>query len=133
MDTTLVVTELVFFSIVAGVVVLIVAGMRKQHTREQEHVASLSEHDRKTYLENKAKAQAEAIYGPLRPAMVCPHCKQKGSVHTKKVTHKAGVSGGKATAAVLTGGASLLAVGLSRKQDLTEAHCTNCNSTWHFA
>jgi hypothetical protein len=129
MDTTLVVTELVFFSIVAGVVILIVAGARKQHAQEQEHVASLSEHDR----ENKAKAQAEAIYGPLRPTMVCPHCQQKGSVHTKKVTHKAGVSGGKATAAVLTGGASLLAVGLSRKQDLTEAHCTHCNSTWHFA
>lgn len=133
MDTTLVVTELVFFSIVAGVVVLIVAGARKQNAQEQERVASLSEHDRKTYLKNKAKAQTEAMHSPLRPAVVCPHCQQKGPVHTKKVTHKAGVSGGKATAAVLTGGVSLLAVGLSRKQDLTEAHCTNCNSTWHFA
>lgn len=45
---------------------------------------------------------------------------------------KAGVSGGKATAALLTGGFSLLAMGLSRKQRVTEAWCSNCQSTWCF-
>lgn len=133
MDTTLVITELVFFGIVAGVVALVLVTVRKQRAREESEISALSEADRHAYLTKKADARAEAIYGPLRVALVCPHCQQKGSVHTKKVTQKTGVSGGKATAAVLTGGASLLAVGLSRKQGLTEAHCTNCNSTWHFA
>ncbi len=52
--------------------------------------------------------------GELNRAMVCPHCQTRGSVYTKAVTQKKGVSGGKATAALLTGGVSLLATGLSR-------------------
>ena len=52
--------------------------------------------------------------GDINPEMVCPHCQKKGGIRTKAVTKKAGVSGGKATAAVLTGGVSLLATGLSR-------------------
>lgn len=65
-------------------------------------------------------------------AMVCPHCQSRGTVRTKNVTQKKGVSGGKATAAVLTGGVSLLATGLSRKEQNTEAHCSRCGATWHF-
>jgi hypothetical protein len=65
-------------------------------------------------------------------AMVCPHCQIKGKVITSKVKVKIGISGGKATAAVLTGGVSLLATGLSRKEDMTEAYCSNCQNTWHF-
>jgi hypothetical protein len=71
-------------------------------------------------------------HGPQNPKLLCQHCGEKGHVHTKSVRTKAGVSGGKATAALLTGGISLFAVGLSRKQSLTEAWCGNCSSTWHF-
>ncbi len=79
-----------------------------------------------------ATLQAESRYGRRNPAMICPHCQQQGTVHTRPVTQKKGVSGGKATAAVLTGGISLLATGLSRKEQNTQAHCVNCNSTWFF-
>lgn len=72
------------------------------------------------------------VYGQLNPQMVCPHCQEKGNVHTKQVKQKAGISGGKVTGALLTGGLSILGTGLSRKVKVTEAHCTNCNSTWHF-
>lgn len=65
--------------------------------------------------------------------MVCPHCQTKGTVATKQVKVKQGISGGKATGAVLTAGFSILATGLSRKQTVTEAHCRNCGMTWHFA
>jgi len=51
-------------------------------------------------------------------------------VTTKPVKVKRGVSGGKATAAVLTGGISLLGTGLSRKVKATELHCGNCSMTW---
>ncbi|MDO8307003.1 MAG: hypothetical protein Q7V58_01430 [Actinomycetota bacterium] len=51
---------------------------------------------------------------------------------TKSVKAKKGVSGGKATGAVLTGGISILATGLSRKEKVTEAHCSNCRTTWVF-
>jgi hypothetical protein len=65
-------------------------------------------------------------------AMICPHCQSRGTVRTNQVKRKKGVSGGKATAAVLTGGLSILATGLSRKETVTEAHCTNCRNTWQF-
>lgn len=65
-------------------------------------------------------------------AMICPHCQTKGSVSTTDVKRKKGISGAKATGAILTGGISLLATGLSRKEDMTQAHCQNCNCTWEF-
>ena len=64
--------------------------------------------------------------------IVCPHCQTKGHVTTRQVQLKKGVSGGKAVGALLTGGVSLLAVGLSRKEDATKATCSNCGSVWHF-
>jgi hypothetical protein len=64
--------------------------------------------------------------------IVCPQCHSRGCVTTSIVKLKKGISGAKATGAVLTGGLSLLAVGLSRKEDLTEAECSNCGSVWHF-
>jgi hypothetical protein len=45
---------------------------------------------------------------------------------------KRGISGGKATGAVLTGGVSMLATGLSRKEAATKATCGNCGSRWVF-
>lgn len=65
--------------------------------------------------------------------LVCPHCQTKGKVRTRLATRKVGVSGGKAAGAVLTGGLSLLATGLSRKQKLTVASCGQCGVTWTIA
>jgi hypothetical protein len=64
--------------------------------------------------------------------MICPHCQTRGTVSTSKTKVKQGISGGKATGAVLTGGLSLLAVGLSRKQKATKARCSNCGAEWLF-
>lgn len=68
----------------------------------------------------------------LNPAMICPHCQSKGTVSTERVKMKKGISGSKATAAVFTGGISMIATGLSRKEELTKAHCSGCGSTWYF-
>lgn len=43
-----------------------------------------------------------------------------------------GISGGKATGAVLTGGISVLATGLSRKEKGAQLHCGSCQVTWHI-
>jgi hypothetical protein len=51
---------------------------------------------------------------------------------TRKVEAKKGISGGKATGAVLTAGISILATGLSRKETVTQVACTNCKSQWTF-
>jgi hypothetical protein len=64
--------------------------------------------------------------------MVCPHCQTKGSVVTERTKMKQGISGGKATGALLTGGFSILATGLSRKQKVTKARCTHCGAEWVF-
>lgn len=67
-----------------------------------------------------------------KPEMVCPQCGERGQVRVKTVKQKRGVSGGKAAGALLTGGLSLFATGLSRKAQVTEAHCSNCSITWHI-
>jgi hypothetical protein len=64
--------------------------------------------------------------------IICQQCQTRGRVTTRQVTLKNGISGGKATGALLTGGLSLLATGLSRKEDATKAECANCGSVWHF-
>jgi hypothetical protein len=46
-------------------------------------------------------------YGTVKPQIICPHCQTHGLVRTKADRVKAGVSGGKATGAILTAGASL--------------------------
>ena len=74
----------------------------------------------------------ENSWGALNPKIICPHCQTKGSVRTQPVKRKKGISGAKATGALLTGGISMLATGLSRKEDITQAHCDNCKSTWDY-
>ena len=71
-------------------------------------------------------------HGPVGKELICPHCQAQGHVHTKSVQQKKGISGGKATAALLTGGVSMLATGLSRNEQATEAYCGNCKSKWTF-
>lgn len=77
--------------------------------------------------------ESRLMQGMLSPQMVCPHCQWKGCVRVKRVKVKQGISGGKATGALLTGGVSLLATGLSRKSKVSEAYCTHCFTTWQFA
>jgi hypothetical protein len=75
---------------------------------------------------------AEYLYGNTFPEAICPHCQTKGTVRMKPGLVKAGISGAKATGAILTGGVSLLATGLSRKENVTQAHCVNCGVTWQI-
>jgi hypothetical protein len=56
-----------------------------------------------------------------------------GRVKAKRVKMKQGVSGGKAAGAVLTAGFSVLATGLSRKQEVTEMKCRACKTVWHVS
>jgi hypothetical protein len=62
--------------------------------------------------------------------IICPHCQTVGSVKSRRVKVKAGISGGKATAAVMTMGVSVLASGLSRKDKRTEMSCSTCKMKW---
>jgi uncharacterized OB-fold protein len=66
------------------------------------------------------------------PHMVCPHCQTKGNVNTQQTKMKQGISGGKATGALLTFGTSMLVTGLSRKQKVTKARCGTCGAEWVF-
>jgi hypothetical protein len=65
--------------------------------------------------------------------IVCPHCQMAGQVTVRAVSRKKGVSGGKATGALLTGGASMLLTGLSRKEPARVLSCGNCGMTWDVA
>lgn len=65
--------------------------------------------------------------------VVCPHCQSRGTVTATTVKRKQGISGGKATGALLTGGVSLFATGLSRKQQITRMKCGKCRVEWDVA
>ena len=102
------------------------AEQKAAQRREERLVAAKAEADRR---------QAELLTllrGPVNQAMICPHCQSKGTVRTKRVSQKKGISGAKATGALLTGGFSLLATGLSRHEGATEAYCTHCKNQWVF-
>lgn len=62
--------------------------------------------------------------------IVCPHCHVVGGVTRTSVKKKQGISGGKATGAIFTGGISMLGTGLSRKENFTRFSCRNCGTTW---
>jgi hypothetical protein len=83
-------------------------------------------------IENHRRSKFMSGISEINPNLVCPHCQTKGFVSTKQIKKKKGISGAKATAAVLTLGWSLLATGLSKKDTITEAHCDNCGTTWHY-
>lgn len=70
--------------------------------------------------------------GAIHFSIVWPHCQQRGQVRTTRMRRKQGISGSKATAAILTGGLTLLATGLSRKEWRTQARCDACRSQWDF-
>lgn len=81
--------------------------------------------------EGQAKMrQYEAQKRALDEKIKCPHCDTAGFVTTADTHQKSGISGGKATGAVLTGGLSMLATGLSREQSGKTCTCSNCGMTW---
>jgi len=71
-------------------------------------------------------AQANVGAGQI----VCPHCQQRGHVTIRLLDRKTGISGGKAAGAVLTGGLSAAATGLSRKELARQLTCGNCKMQW---
>lgn len=111
--------------LVAVVVLAIVAA-----AAEKRKVAAMPHAERQIYLEKQQASALTLQHGQINLALICPHCQEKGRVRTKLVKRKMGVSGGKATAAILTSGVSMLATGLSRKEQSTEAYCGNCASKW---
>ena len=115
-----------------GVIVAIVVTATLAVRAEQEKIAQMSPEERECYLAQKREEQLTLQWGPINPAMLCPHCQAKGNIRTKHVVQKRGISGGKATAALITGGISVLATGLSRKEGATQAYCASCNNTWVF-
>ena len=64
--------------------------------------------------------------------MICPHCQAQGYVKIKRKKKKKGISGGKVMGAIVTGGWSLLGTGLSRKETVNQAKCSNCGIKWDF-
>jgi predicted RNA-binding Zn-ribbon protein involved in translation (DUF1610 family) len=137
----------ILLALVAFVVATTVKGNERLRRKRAEKLEPMSDTEREAYLANEREVaerhaerqrrasqdwRDELEYGKLNAAMVCPHCGTKGKIRTTAVIRKKGVSGGKATAAVLTAGVSLLAVGLSRKEQETKAHCGNCSNNWIF-
>lgn len=80
----------------------------------------------------RGQAHSHTHGAHLVPEMVCPHCHTPGRVRTERVKTKRGISGAKATGAVLTAGFSILGTGLSRKVEVTRAACGNCGQRWDF-
>lgn len=83
-------------------------------------------------LSRLGKAQNEEANAGAEQ-IVCPHCHQRGMVTVKLVTRGKGISGGKAAGAVMTGGLSVGATGLSRNEKARQLTCGNCKMQWDVA
>jgi hypothetical protein len=147
---TYIVACVIIYGLVAfGVIVAVKLALhnKRQDRKRDAEIAALPSGERDVILAKIAEDSRRArertrlrreegrelfLHGSPNPNMVCPHCCIKGKVRTKIVVNKRGVSGGKATAALLTGGVSLLATGLSRKESGTQAWCGNCTNQWSF-
>ena len=57
----------------------------------------------------------------------CRHCNTSGYCTVDTTRVKQGISGGKATAAILTGGFSLLLTGLAKKNEVQIVSCSHCH------
>jgi hypothetical protein len=75
-------------------------------------------------------AQARAHQQAL---IICPYCQNRGGVTWHQVKRKQGISGAKATGAVLTGGLSVVATGLSKKGFVRACSCAICGMKWDVA
>lgn len=65
-----------------------------------------------------------------KSAVICPHCQVRGKVTVTQEKVKRGISGAKATGALVTAGLSVLGTGLSRKETVNRMSCGNCRVTW---
>ena len=114
------------------IIILVVAVAVIAALHEQSKVDAMTPANRSAYLKQQEDARLTLVHGPVNAAMVCPHCQARSRIRTKAMDRKKGISGGKATAALLTGGVSMLATGLSRKEHVTRAFCENCKNAWDF-
>lgn len=86
------------------------------------------------FVMNKKPTPEEAERERQAQAQIrCPHCGQVGCVSKTLVQRKQGISGGKATGALMTAGFSLALTGLSRKQLISHMACSNCHMEWDVA
>lgn len=69
----------------------------------------------------------------VNETLTCPHCGTRGQVSVERLSRKKGISGGKATGALMTGGVSMFATGLSRKEAAQHLVCGNCGIGWDVA
>jgi hypothetical protein len=130
---------LLVFMFTVGVISLMIWISTTNAKAESDKVARMTPDQINNYYgaqRAERHAQEEAAttnqYGCTNAQIVCPHCQQPGAVRTTQVSLKKGISGAKATGAILTGGASLLVTGLSQKVGATQAHCDSCHSTWTY-
>jgi hypothetical protein len=122
---------MIFVAIMIAVFLAIAArGAYFMAAERRQRLVSMPEAKRRALLDEE---DLVAEHGHVNPALICPHCQQRGAVRTRQVDHKTGgISGGKAIAAFLTGGISLIATGLSTSERRTESWCGSCRSTWRF-
>jgi hypothetical protein len=122
--------------VIIAIVIVVVGLVAYLKIADQKRLDQMTPEARDKELARREASHKEtaafAKYGAKNLALVCPHCQVKGMVRAQPITQKKGISGGKATAAVLTAGLSVVATGLSRKEHNTQAHCDNCGSTWTF-
>ena len=119
-------------TIVLIVVAIIIIGVVFAVIADANNRSKMSPDELRAYEARLKENDAVLEWGQINDNLICPHCQFKGKVRVKDVQRKKGISGGKAVGAVITGGVSLLATGISRKENLTQARCDACNSQWDF-
>ena len=112
---------IIFLSVVVGMISRRIRGLKS---------ADMSPAAFQRAIKERRASLLTCEYGPLNPALMCPYCRKKGKIRTKRVERKKGGNGAKATEPIITGGRSILATDLSSKEQVTQAYCGTCEGTW---
>jgi len=115
-----------------ALILFVVIGIKESENERTQKLVKMSPDEQKEFFADELAMKNKRLWGPINPPMVCPHCQTVGCVRGQAMLQKSGISGAKATGAILTGGLSILATGLSQKENKTQAHCDKCGSTWIF-
>lgn len=118
--------------IIIAIVIVVLVFILIAWSDEKQKKYKMSPLELSEYEKKKRDNLEGFLHGAIVGSFICPFCQNTNCVRIKRIEKKTGISGGKATGALLTGGVSLLVTGLSKKEKVTEAYCSKCKQTWHF-
>lgn len=124
----------VIFLLGMGAFIVALVSSVFEDRRKKRELDAMEPAERESYLENKAKEEAQKhsemldraharIYGDINLHLMCPHCHSNGFIRaiqvTRVVKNRVNSIAGKA-----------IGLGTNSESQVTQLHCDKCSMTW---